>query len=117
MPFCHGAQAGNLQLNECDIMECLKVTKEVSLTRNPIQDTFLFVLLIACLFPRIQAPGGDARGRVAHLALVSQPQPPHSIAAQQGLAPFLPVKDTSLVTLRHSIMSHSFSCRFPAWAP
>ena len=32
MPFCHGARAGTQQLNECDIMECLKVTKEVSLT-------------------------------------------------------------------------------------
>ncbi|MXQ86071.1 hypothetical protein E5288_WYG002056 [Bos mutus] len=28
------------------------------------------------------APGGDARGGVAHLALVSQQQPPHSIAAR-----------------------------------
>lgn len=32
MPFCHGTQAGNLQLNECDITECLKVTEEASLT-------------------------------------------------------------------------------------
>ena len=28
MPFFHGTQAGTLQLNEYDIMECLKVTEE-----------------------------------------------------------------------------------------